>query len=183
MPAKVIIVSAFALMIIIIGILGMRRTRSFSDYFLGGGTVGPYMTAFTYGAAYFSAVLFIGFAGKVGWDFGLSGLWVGIGNAFVGVLAVWWVGSRQAMPLEVAEGSFLPEVAHERVRASVVLSLDVDVPGGGVVRVALRKAADGTLSTQAIPGRGARLTDPEVAAAVERARAWLRDEAGLPPGT
>ena len=91
MLAKVIIVSAFALMIIIIGILGMRRTRSFSDYFLGGGTVGPYMTAFTYGAAYFSAVLFIGFAGKVGWDFGLSGLWVGIGNAFVGVLAVWWL--------------------------------------------------------------------------------------------
>ncbi len=91
MLAKLIIVSAFALMIITIGIIGMRRTRSFSDYFLGGGTVGPYMTAFTYGAAYFSAVLFIGFAGKVGWDFGLSGLWVAIGNALVGVLGVWWI--------------------------------------------------------------------------------------------
>src|SRR5512134_2748306 len=51
------------------------------------------------------------------------------------MLAVWWVGSRQAMPLEVAEGSFLPEVVHERVRASVVLSLDVDMPGGAAVRV------------------------------------------------
>jgi SSS family solute:Na+ symporter/sodium/proline symporter len=91
MLAKLIIISAFALMIIIIGILGMRRTRTFSDYFLGGGTIGPYMTAFTYGAAYFSAVLFIGFAGKIGWDFGLSALWVGVGNAFVGVIGVWWL--------------------------------------------------------------------------------------------
>jgi len=63
MLIKMIVIAAFALMIVVIGIIGMRRTRSFSDYFLGGGKVGPYMTAFTYGAAYFSAVLFIGFAG------------------------------------------------------------------------------------------------------------------------
>jgi hypothetical protein len=98
------------------------------------------------------------------------------------MLAVWWVGSRQASPLEVEEGSFLPEVVHERVRASMVLSQDVDVPGGGTVRVALRRADDGTLSTQAVPGRGVRMKDPAIAALVERARARLRDEAGLPPG-
>lgn len=91
MLIKLIIICAFALMVIVIGIMGMRRTRSFSDYFLGGGTIGPYMTAFTYGAAYFSAVLFIGFAGKIGWDFGYSGLWVAFGNALVGVLGVWWL--------------------------------------------------------------------------------------------
>jgi solute:Na+ symporter, SSS family len=95
MLLKTLIVSAFALMIITVGILGLRKTRSFADYFLGGGTIGPYMTAFTYGAAYFSAVLFIGFAGKIGWDFGLSGLWVALGNAVVGVLGVWWLmGNR-----------------------------------------------------------------------------------------
>lgn len=98
------------------------------------------------------------------------------------MLAIWWVGSRQASPLEVEEGSFLPEVVHERVRSSMVLSLDVDVPGGGTVRVSLRKADDGTLSTQAVPGRGVRMKDPAVAALVERARARLRDEGGLPPG-
>lgn len=95
MLPKILIVSAFALMIITIGILGLRKTRSFTDYFLGGGTIGPYMTAFTYGAAYFSAVLFIGFAGKIGWDFGLSGLWIALGNSVVGVLGVWWLmGNR-----------------------------------------------------------------------------------------
>jgi solute:Na+ symporter, SSS family len=88
---KISVIAAFALMIIVIGILGMRKTRSFSDFFLGGGNIGPWMTAFTYGTAYFSAVLFIGFAGKVGWGFGYSGLWIALGNALVGVLGVWWL--------------------------------------------------------------------------------------------
>jgi len=91
MLIKAIVISAYALMIIIIGILGLKRTRSFSDYFLGGGNIGPLMTAFTYGTAYFSAVLFIGFAGKIGWEFGYSGLWIAVGNAFIGVLGVWWL--------------------------------------------------------------------------------------------
>ncbi|MFH2036503.1 MAG: sodium:solute symporter, partial [Candidatus Zixiibacteriota bacterium] len=91
MQLKIIVISAFALMTIIIGIIGLRKTRSFSDFFLGGGNIGPWMTAFTYGTAYFSAVLFIGFAGKIGWGFGYSGLWVAIGNALIGVLGVWWL--------------------------------------------------------------------------------------------
>jgi len=92
---KILVISAFALMIIIVGMVGLRRTKSFSDFFLGGGKIGPWMTAFTYGAAYFSAVLFIGFAGKIGWDFGLSGLWIALGNSLIGVLGVWWImGNR-----------------------------------------------------------------------------------------
>ncbi len=91
MAAKIIILSLYALMIIIIGIIGLRKTRSFSDFFLGGGKVGPWMTAFSYGTAYFSAVLFIGFAGKIGWGFGYSGLWIAFFNALLGVFGVWWI--------------------------------------------------------------------------------------------
>jgi len=95
MPIQIIVISAYILMIVIIGIIGLKRTRSFKDFFLGGGKIGPWMTAFTYGTAYFSAVLFIGFAGKIGWGFGFSSLWIAVGNAFVGVLAVWWLlGNR-----------------------------------------------------------------------------------------
>ena len=89
MTVKVIVISLYAVMILALGYIGMRRTRSFNDFFLGGGEIGPWMTAFTYAAAYFSAVLFIGFAGQIGWGFGLSGLWIAVGNGFVGVLAVW----------------------------------------------------------------------------------------------
>ncbi|MEZ5198895.1 MAG: hypothetical protein R2764_21715 [Bacteroidales bacterium] len=91
MIVKTIVISLYALMIIIIGIIGMRKTKSFSDFFLGGGNVGPWMSAFSYGTAYFSAVLFIGFAGKIGWGFGYSGLWIAVFNALLGVMVVWGV--------------------------------------------------------------------------------------------
>jgi len=90
MFVKIAVLSAYALLILIIGIMGMRKTRSFSDFFLGGGKIGGWMTAFTYGAAYFSAVMFIGFAGKIGWCFGYSGLWIAVGNTLIGVLGVWF---------------------------------------------------------------------------------------------
>lgn len=91
MLIKSIVVALYFLVILWAGFAGLKRTRSFSDFFLGGGNIGPWMSAFTYATAYFSAVLFIGFAGRVGWGFGLSGLWIAFGNAMLGVLAVWLV--------------------------------------------------------------------------------------------
>jgi len=104
MVLKTFILIAYALTIIVVGVVGLRRTRSFNDYFLGGGTVGAWMTAFTYGAAYFSAVLFIGFAGQVGWGFGLSSLWVALGNGLVGVLTVWWLLGPKIKRMSVEYG-------------------------------------------------------------------------------
>lgn len=89
MVIKIILISLYALMTLVIGYIGMRRTKNFKDFFHGGGNVGPWMSAFSYGTAYFSAVVFIGFAGKVGWGFGYSGIWIGIFNGLVGVLGVW----------------------------------------------------------------------------------------------
>ncbi len=118
MLIKMIVIAAFALMIVVIGIIGMRRTRSFSDYFLGGGKVGPYMTAFTYGAAYFSAVLFIGFAGKIGWDFGYSGLWIALFNSLVGVLGVWWLmGNRIKRMSQEYQVYTMPEYFEKRYQS------------------------------------------------------------------
>jgi len=91
MDAGFITVALYIVMIIAVGVVGMKRAKSFSDFFLGGGNVGPIMSAFSYGTAYFSAVLFIGFAGTIGWNFGLSGLWIGLFNALLGVLAVWGI--------------------------------------------------------------------------------------------
>ena len=89
MIANYVVVVLYAALIVVIGLLGMKKTRSFNDYLLGGGRVGPWMTAFSYGTAYFSAVLFIGFAGKIGWGFGLSAIWIAVGNTLLGVLGVW----------------------------------------------------------------------------------------------
>ncbi|HOW84683.1 MAG TPA: sodium:solute symporter [Candidatus Aminicenantes bacterium] len=102
-------------MTLTIGWLGLRKARTFTDYFLGGRTVGPWMSAFTYAAAYFSAVLFIGFAGKIGWGFGLSGLWIALGNALVGVLGVWGLlGDRiRRMSVEL-QVTTMPEFLEKR---------------------------------------------------------------------
>lgn len=106
MIVKIIVLTLYALMIITIGIVGMRKTRSFSDFFLGGGNIGPWMSAFSYGTAYFSAVVFIGFAGKVGWGFGYSGMWIGVFNAFIGVLGVWallgWKIKKMSLEMKVS---------------------------------------------------------------------------------
>jgi SSS family solute:Na+ symporter len=91
MLVKSLVIALYAVMIIVVGVIGFKRTKSFIDLLLAGGNVGPWMTAFSYGTAYFSAVLFIGFAGKIGWGFGFSGVWIGVGNALIGVLGVWWL--------------------------------------------------------------------------------------------
>jgi SSS family solute:Na+ symporter len=115
MLLKIIVIGAYAAMTLVIGYVGLKKTQTFNDYFLGGRTVGPWMSAFTYAAAYFSAVLFIGFAGKVGWGFGLSGLWIALGNALVGVLAVWGLlGNRiRKMSVEL-QVTTMPEFLEKR---------------------------------------------------------------------
>lgn len=109
------------MLIVVIGIIGMRKTRSFNDYFLGGGKIGAWMTAFTYGTAYFSAVLFIGFAGQVGWNFGYSGLWIAVFNSLVGVLGVWWLMGHRIKKMSVEyKVSTLPEYLEKRYNSKAL---------------------------------------------------------------
>ncbi|HRR61837.1 MAG TPA: sodium transporter, partial [Spirochaetota bacterium] len=65
------LLTIFLALMVIIGIWGMRKTSTLGDFFLGGRTIGPWVSALAYGTSYFSAVLFIGFAGKLGWVYGL----------------------------------------------------------------------------------------------------------------
>ncbi|RPJ01695.1 MAG: sodium:solute symporter [Candidatus Aminicenantes bacterium] len=115
MVVKAVVIGAYAVMTLVIGWLGLRKTRTFTDYFLGGRTVGPWMSAFTYASAYFSAVLFIGFAGKIGWGFGLSGLWIALCNALVGVLGVWVLLGRRIRRMSVElQVTTMPEFLERR---------------------------------------------------------------------
>ncbi|MCE5314931.1 MAG: sodium/solute symporter [Armatimonadota bacterium] len=89
------IIIAYVLVMIGVGYWSMKKTKSVGDFFLGGRSIGPWMSAFAYGTTYFSAVLLIGYAGKLGWGFGIHTMWIVIGNAIVGSLLAWWIlGSR-----------------------------------------------------------------------------------------
>ncbi|NLK00775.1 MAG: sodium:solute symporter [Clostridia bacterium] len=86
---KFFVISIYVFILLGIGYISMKKTKTVNDFFLGSRTVGPWISAFSYGTTYFSAVLFIGYAGKVGWGFGLSSLWIVLGNALVGSYLAW----------------------------------------------------------------------------------------------
>ena len=111
----ILLLGAFLVAMVGIGIWGMRKTSTLGDFFLGGRTVGPWISAFAYGTSYFSAVLFIGFAGKLGWVFGLQALWIGLGNAVFGSLLAWLVlGRRTRIMTQNLDVMTMPEFLLER---------------------------------------------------------------------
>ena len=109
----------YALLLLGIGIYGMKRTKTFSDFFLGSRAIGPWLSAFTYGTAYFSAVIFVGFAGKIGWGFGYSALWVAIGNALIGTLFVWAVMGKRIRKASIEMNAYtMPEFLQVRYKSN-----------------------------------------------------------------
>ena len=83
------LVVIYVLAMLAVGYWCMRANQDVGDFFLGGRTLGPWMSAFAYGTTYFSAVLFIGYAGRLGWGFGIHTLWIVLGNTFIGTLLAW----------------------------------------------------------------------------------------------
>ena len=84
----------FAVMIFI-GLKSSKSAKSVDGFVLGGRTVGPWLSAFAYGTSYFSAVIFIGYAGQFGWKYGIAATWIGLGNAVIGSLLAWAVLGRR----------------------------------------------------------------------------------------
>ena len=85
----------FFTIMIMVGIYARKHTTSVGDFVLGGRAVGPWLTAFAYGTTYFSAVVFVGYAGQFGWKYGVSATWIGIGNAFIGSALAWIILGRR----------------------------------------------------------------------------------------
>ena len=114
-------VLAYVILMIAIGIWGMRRTTTVGDFFLGGRKVGPLVSALAYGTSYFSAVLFIGFAGKLGWGFGLNVLWIAVGNAFLGSMLAWMVlGHRTRVMSHNLDAMTMPEFFEARYECQAI---------------------------------------------------------------
>lgn len=115
MTASIILLSVFLLGMVAIGIWGMKKTATLNDFFLGGRSVGPWVTAFAYGTTYFSAVIFIGFGGKIGWGYGLKGLAIAAGNAFIGTTLAWLILGRRARRMtQNLDAMTMPEFLQER---------------------------------------------------------------------
>jgi len=94
----------FGLMIAV-GFYCRRHATNVDGFVLGGRSVGPWLTAFAFGTSYFSAVIFVGYAGQFGWNFGLASTWIGLGNAFIGSLLAWQVLGRRTRVMTQHLGS------------------------------------------------------------------------------
>lgn len=121
MLIKIILLLAFLALMIGIGLYSRRHAGSVNDYVLGGRNVGPWLTAFAYGTSYFSAVVFIGYAGQFGWKYGLASTWIGLGNAFIGSLLAWVIlGRRTRIMSKHLNSATMPEFFGKRYESKAL---------------------------------------------------------------
>ena len=95
MVIKIILLLVFFAVMLGIGFYSRKHATNVNGFVLGGRSVGPWLTAFAYGTSYFSAVVFVGYAGQFGYKYGLASTWIGIGNAILGSLLAWVVLGRR----------------------------------------------------------------------------------------
>jgi SSS family solute:Na+ symporter len=93
-----------------VGLYTRKQASSVDGFVLGGRAVGPWLTAFAFGTSYFSAVVFVGYAGQFGWKYGLSSTWIGVGNAVIGSWLAWvLLGRRTKLMTQHIESRTMPD--------------------------------------------------------------------------
>ena len=101
-----------------IGLYCRKHSTDVNGFVLGGRSVGPWLTAFAYGTSYFSAVVFVGYAGQFGWKYGIAATWAGIGNALLGSLLAWAVlGRRTRIMTQHLDSATMPQFFESRFKS------------------------------------------------------------------
>ncbi len=107
---KILLTIVFLCITVAVGIYSRKQAKSVDGFVLGGRSVGPWLTAFAYGTSYFSAVVFVGYAGQFGWKYGMSASWIGVGNAIIGSLLAWLVlGKRTKLMTQHIQSRTMPD--------------------------------------------------------------------------
>ncbi len=107
---KIALLVVFFAVTVGVGVYCRKKATDVNGFVLGGRAVGPWLTAFAFGTSYFSAVIFVGYAGQFGWNFGISSTWIGLGNAFIGSLLAWVVlGRRTRLMTQKLDSRTMPD--------------------------------------------------------------------------
>ena len=115
MAVKIIILVVFFAVMILVGVRAKKKVTGVNDFVLGGRKIGPWMAAFSFGTSYFSAVIFVGYAGQFGWKFGVASTWIGIGNALIGSMLAWVIlGRRTRVMTNHLSSSTMPDFFGKR---------------------------------------------------------------------
>ncbi|MBE6923729.1 MAG: sodium/solute symporter [Ruminococcaceae bacterium] len=104
-----------------VGIYCRKKSTDVNSFVLGGRSVGPWLTAFAYGTSYFSAVVFVGYAGQFGWKYGIAAAWAGVGNAILGSLLAWLVlGKRTRVMSQHLNSATMPQFFESRYNSKAL---------------------------------------------------------------
>ena len=115
---KLIVLIIYFAILIGIGFYCRKHATDVKGFVLGGRSVGPWLTAFAYGTSYFSAVVFVGYAGQFGWRFGIAATWAGIGNAILGSLLAWMIlGRRTRVMSQHLDSATMPQFFGQRFQS------------------------------------------------------------------
>ncbi len=115
---KLILLILYFAIMVCIGIYCRKHATDVNGFVLGGRSVGPWLTAFAYGTSYFSAVVFVGYAGQFGWKYGIAATWAGIGNAIIGSLLAWAVlGRRTRIMTQHFNSATMPQFFGQRFQS------------------------------------------------------------------
>lgn len=115
MIIKILMLVVFFGVMLGIGFYCRKNATDVNGFVLGGRSVGPWLTAFAYGTSYFSAVIFVGYAGQFGWKYGIASTWIGIGNALLGSMLAWVVlGRRTRIMSQHLDSATMPEFFGKR---------------------------------------------------------------------
>ena len=112
---KILMLVIFFAVMIAVGLYCRANSTDVNGFVLGGRSVGPWLTAFAYGTSYFSAVIFVGYAGQFGWKYGIASTWIGIGNALIGSLLAWVIlGRRTRIMTQHLDSRTMPQFFEQR---------------------------------------------------------------------
>ena len=119
MLLKIALLICFFAVMTGVGIYCRKTATNVQGFVLGGRNVGSWLTAFAFGTSYFSAVIFVGYAGQFGWKYGLASTWIGIGNALIGSLLAWRIlGRRTRLMTQHLKSATMPDFFGQRFKSS-----------------------------------------------------------------
>ena len=121
MLTKIFLLILFFASMVAVGLYSRKHATNVSDFVLGGRAVGPWLTAFAYGTSYFSAVVFVGYAGQFGYKYGIASTWIGIGNAVLGSLLAWVIlGRRTRVMSKHLSATTMPDYFGKRYESNAI---------------------------------------------------------------
>ncbi|MBQ7213681.1 MAG: sodium:solute symporter, partial [Bacteroidales bacterium] len=115
MVLKILLLVCFFAVMVAVGIYCRKTALNVQGFVLGSRNVGSWLTAFAFGTSYFSAVIFVGYAGQFGWKYGVASTWIGLGNAFIGSLLAWRIlGRRTRLMSHYLQSATMPDFFGQR---------------------------------------------------------------------